>query len=109
MDSFDKDLLNQIIDEVMSRDNLHKSDQLSKILPVFRERYIFKDTGGDTMDKELKCLRCGKPMILAMSDRIQLGDKAIPFSHFASGSLKVDIYYCKECGKLEFYNDKLLK
>ncbi len=57
------------------------------------------------MDKELKCLRCGSPMVLAESDRIQLGDKAIPFSNLVSGSLKVDIYFCKECGKLEFHND----
>ncbi len=58
---FDKDLLNQIIDEVISRDDLYKS------------RSLVRDI------------------------------------YFASGSLKVDIYYCKECGKLEFYNDKLLK
>ncbi len=57
------------------------------------------------MDKELKCLRCGSPLTLVEKDRIQLGDKAIPFSSFASGSLKVFIYCCKECGKLEFHND----
>ena len=47
------------------------------------------------MDKELKCLRCGNPLTLVEKDRIQLGDKAIPFSNFASGSLKVVIYYWK--------------
>ena len=58
------------------------------------------------MDKKLECLRCGNPMQLVKGDKIQLGERGIPFSHIISGALEVDIYYCGECGKLEFYHTK---
>lgn len=56
------------------------------------------------MDNKLKCLRCNSPMEFVKSEKIQLGERGIPFSHIISGALEADIYYCEECGKLEFYH-----
>jgi len=58
------------------------------------------------MDRKLKCLRCGNLMEFVKSEKVQLGERGIPFSHIIKGALEVDIYYCKECGKLEFYHTK---
>ncbi len=58
------------------------------------------------MDKKIECLRCNSPMEFIGSNKIQLGERGMPFSHIISGALKVDIHFCKECGKLEFFHTK---
>ena len=35
------------------------------------------------MDKKLECLYCGNPMELVIGDKIQLGEREIPFSLIA--------------------------
>lgn len=58
------------------------------------------------MDKIFKCLRCGDNMEFIGSEKLQLGEAGRPFSNLLAGSLEVDIHYCKNCGKLEFYHTK---
>jgi hypothetical protein len=61
------------------------------------------------MDKKLNCLRCGNSMIYLKSEKLQLGETGLLFGRFpnlVAGSLEVDIYFCNECGKLEFYHTK---
>ena len=58
------------------------------------------------MKRELPCLRCGTEMHFIMRERLQLGQTGWllgDLPNLLSGSLKVDIYCCPECGKLEFY------
>lgn len=54
----------------------------------------------------LECLRCGREMRYARREKIQLGEQGVLSSHWAhlmAGALEVDIYYCAECGKMEFF------
>ncbi len=59
------------------------------------------------MDRKLECLRCGNSMEYIKSEKIQLGEsgwllRGLP--NLMSGSLSVEIYFCNECGKIEFYH-----
>lgn len=61
------------------------------------------------MDKKLECLRCSKPMEFIMTEKLQLGEagwllRGLP--NLMADALEVDIYYCTECGKLEFFHTK---
>ncbi len=59
--------------------------------------------------KAMKCLRCGSPMRFLGSEQLQLGKAGIVtgvLSNIVSGSLKVVIYRCVNCGKLEFYHSE---
>lgn len=58
------------------------------------------------MEKILNCLRCGENLKLIGSEKLQLGETGRPFSNLLAGALEVDLYYCKNCGKLEFYHRK---
>ena len=57
----------------------------------------------------MNCLRCGSPMRFLDSEQIQLGKAGLltgVLSNIVSGSLKVTVYRCSNCGKLEFYNSE---
>jgi ssDNA-binding Zn-finger/Zn-ribbon topoisomerase 1 len=61
------------------------------------------------MDKKLECLRCGNSMIFIKGEKLQLGGTGLLLGRFpslVSDALEVDIYFCSECGKLEFYHTK---
>lgn len=56
--------------------------------------------------KELNCLRCNNKMSFLAKEQLQLGKTGWIFGdipNLISGALKVDIYVCKECRKLEFF------
>lgn len=58
------------------------------------------------MDEDLKCLRCGGMMKYIKSQKLQLGEAGWilgDLSNLLSGALKVDIYICNQCGKIEFF------
>ncbi len=56
--------------------------------------------------KELRCLRCDRPMDFLMREKIQLGE-ASPWlgqrSNVIAGALEADFYVCPGCGKLELF------
>lgn len=56
--------------------------------------------------RELKCLRCGSPMGLAMREKFQLGQTGLilgDLPNLIAGSLELDVYSCSRCGKIEFF------
>ncbi len=56
--------------------------------------------------RDLKCLRCGKPMAYSMTERFQLGQTGLilgDIPNLIAGSLELEIYYCSGCGKTEFF------
>ena len=58
------------------------------------------------MSRDLRCLRCGGEMGYTFTDDIQLGRTSVLFGNWPNiraGAMQVDIYRCKECGKLEFF------
>lgn len=55
----------------------------------------------------MRCLRCGNRMIYSGTHDIQLGRTGWllgDLPNLMAGSLEVDIYVCKHCNKLEFFN-----
>lgn len=59
------------------------------------------------MDKDLRCLRCGGEMEYLYTEHIQLGKSGAflgQLSNLIAGALLADIYRCRECGKLEFFD-----
>ncbi len=55
----------------------------------------------------MNCLRCGSPMRFLGAEQLQLGKTGIltgVLSNIVSGALRVTVYQCPDCGKLEFYN-----
>ena len=62
------------------------------------------------MEQKLNCLRCGTPMRFVSTEKIQLGHTSLllgTLPNLAAGSMKVTIYCCPECGRLEFYRGDL--
>jgi hypothetical protein len=63
-------------------------------------------------ETDLKCLRCfDKKMIYNGTERFHVGSNSAPFFFGNVGELFVDkqlfdIYYCPNCGKVEFYYRK---
>ena len=58
------------------------------------------------MYESMKCLRCGAKMRFVSNEKIQLGQASLllgMWGNLAAGSMKVVIYACPDCGKLEFY------
>ena len=59
------------------------------------------------MEQEtINCLRCAAPLRFVSTEKIQLGHASLllgTLPNLAAGSMKVAIYCCPECGKLEFY------
>ena len=57
------------------------------------------------MDKD-QCIRCGESMRFMMQEKIQLGQTDWilgDLGNLLAGAIKVDIYICSGCQKLEFY------
>ena len=57
------------------------------------------------MDK-MKCLRCGEEMQFLSNESIKLANVGTVIDNLlnlVSGGLKVDIYVCPKCRKLEFF------
>ena len=55
---------------------------------------------------EKKCLRCGTIMNRAVTENLQLGKTSWilgDWPNLIAGAIKVDIYYCPSCKKLEFF------
>jgi len=58
------------------------------------------------MAKDYKCLRCGGEMVCVGTERIQLGKTSWllgDLPNLISGAMEVEIWYCKGCGKVEFF------
>lgn len=56
--------------------------------------------------RKIDCPYCGIPMKYLGAERIQLGKWSLLFEHadnFFSGVLRVQIYECPHCHKLEFF------
>lgn len=56
--------------------------------------------------KDINCLRCGKELSFLKKEKIQLGQTGFvlgDWPNLFAGSLETEIYYCRKCGKLEFY------
>jgi hypothetical protein len=51
-------------------------------------------------ERVLECLRCNSKMNYLKTEKIQLGDS---ISNLIAGSIKLDIYSCPNCGKVEFF------
>ena len=58
---------------------------------------------------EIKCLRCESEMCCIGTEKIQLGQTGWIFGdlpNLLAGALEVEIYSCKSCGKIEFFQSK---
>ena len=61
---------------------------------------------------ELKCLRCGTDMKFSGREKIQLGEESYHSGLWAmmtAESMKVDIYKCPDCGKIELFEPQVKK
>lgn len=55
-----------------------------------------------------QCLRCDGEMVHTGTEKIQLGEAGWIFGNISNvfaGTLEVEIYACKKCGKTEFFQD----
>ena len=60
---------------------------------------------------EILCLRCGTEMDYLKREKIQLGQQGVfmgEMSHIAAGALDVHMFCCPNCGKMEFFNVKVI-
>lgn len=56
-------------------------------------------------EQKRNCLRCGTEMNYAFTENLQLGKTSWIFGdwpNLLAGALRVEIYCCPSCGKLEF-------
>ena len=56
--------------------------------------------------RELKCLRCGAEMRFIKTETIQLGKAGWilgDLPHLIKGGMELEIYFCSNCGKVEFF------
>ena len=56
--------------------------------------------------RELNCLRCGAQMQFGMQQKFQMGEASFLFGdwpHWLAGSLELEIWFCADCGKVEFF------
>ena len=56
--------------------------------------------------RKLNCLRCGAQMKFAMQQKFQLGQTGFllgDWPKLLAGSLELEVYFCPECGKAEFF------
>lgn len=61
---------------------------------------------GFTRPENMPCLRCDGTMASTGEHKFQLGEHGFLFgdlSHLFRGALKVEIFLCQKCGKLEFF------
>ena len=59
------------------------------------------------MKTDLKCLRCGENMKALGTESFQLGKASWLFgdmSHLFSGAMRLSVYRCPGCGKVEFFS-----
>ena len=55
----------------------------------------------------MKCLRCDGEMKFVTKEKIQLGQMGLllgDLPHLVAGALYADIYICKKCRKIEFFD-----
>ena len=60
--------------------------------------------------KNISCLRCSEEMRYIRREKLQLGETGWflgDLPNLLAGAMKVDIYACKTCGKLEFFMAEL--
>lgn len=58
------------------------------------------------MNRNIACLRCNHKMNYIRTEKLQLGQTGWIFGdlpNLLAGAMKVDIYSCPKCGKLEFF------
>ena len=56
--------------------------------------------------RSLKCLRCGEQMKFAMQQKFQMGEAGFlvgDWPHWLAGALELEVWFCPECGKAEFF------
>ena len=56
--------------------------------------------------KQLKCLRCGGAMKFGMQQKFQLGKTGFllgDWPNLLAGALELEVWFCPECGKAEFF------
>ena len=54
----------------------------------------------------MACLRCGGGMAHAFTENIQLGKSSLllgDWSNIWAGAMRVEVWCCKDCGRLEFF------
>lgn len=57
-------------------------------------------------ERILECLRCNSKMEYIKTEKIQLGETGYflgDLSNLLAGAIKLDIYTCPNCGKVEFF------
>ena len=53
---------------------------------------------------DLKCLRCGSPMVKIGRKKFQMGEQNFFIdTHALAGSMELDVLQCKTCRKVEFF------
>ena len=56
--------------------------------------------------KKLQCLRCGAAMKFGMQQKFQMGEASFllgDWSHWLNGALELEVWFCPDCGKVEFF------
>lgn len=56
--------------------------------------------------RSLNCLRCGTAMRFGRKEKVQLGETGWilgDLPNLFAGALEMEIYFCPQCGKVEFY------
>ncbi len=56
--------------------------------------------------KRLNCLRCGTEMEFGFQQKFQMGEHTLllgDWNHLRSGSLELEVWFCPDCGKVEFF------
>ena len=56
--------------------------------------------------RKLKCLRCGGQMKFGMQQKFQMGQAGFlvgDWPHWLAGSLELEVWFCPDCGKVEFF------
>lgn len=58
------------------------------------------------MERDVRCQRCGAEMDYVMKESLQLGQAGVILGlwpNILAGGLEVEIYCCRDCGKIEFF------
>ena len=56
--------------------------------------------------RQLKCLRCGARMNFAMQQKFLMGEAGFlagDWPHILAGALELEVWFCPDCGKAEFF------
>jgi len=64
------------------------------------------------MTKNLKCLRCGCKMEFLGAKDFQLGKAGFllgDLPHYVEGAMRLSVYRCSVCGKVEFFSFESLE